>query len=197
MPRSPRRGAASLILCGLSLCLLAGCWEGEGVRVYQAPRHEPYAADRYSPLRYTAQRDWEEIADVSLAEPRPAAVFRVVRGGQEAEVTASSFPGPAGGLLANVNRWRGQVGLPNLKDISDQRPALETITVAGLPGQFVDLSGPKGRILGVIAEADDRTWFFKMKGPDDLVAEQKDAFQTFLRSVRFEAGDTNDGEKRS
>jgi hypothetical protein len=29
----------------------------------------------------------------------------------KAEVTVSAFPGDTGGLLANLNRWRGQIGL--------------------------------------------------------------------------------------
>ena len=31
--------------------------------------------------------------------------------GQSAEIAVSVFPGDVGGLMANINRWRGQIGL--------------------------------------------------------------------------------------
>lgn len=44
---------------------------------------------------------------------------------------------------------------------------------------------PKQRMLGGIALASPVGWFFKVSGPDDVVAPQKEAFETFLKSVKF------------
>ncbi len=35
--------------------------------------------------------------------------------GQKAKIAVSVFPGPVGGALANINRWRMQLGLAPIK----------------------------------------------------------------------------------
>ena len=41
--------------------------------------------------------------------------------GAKVDISATSFPGESGGLLANINRWRGQLGLHALDaDSSNQ-----------------------------------------------------------------------------
>src|SRR5207248_6044588 len=119
-----------------------------------------------------------------------AASFRVRDGDRTAEASATPFPGPAGGLLANVNRWRKEV---NLGDATEEQILKEskTVEVAGESARYVDLLGPESdgpkrqRTLGVILPRGDTTWFFKLRGPADLVAKQQAAFEAFVRSVRF------------
>ena len=52
----------------------------------------------------------------------------------------------------------------------------------------VDLTGPKGRMLAGTLLHGGRSWFVKMTGPADLVGKQQPAFETFVKSLRFEAG---------
>jgi hypothetical protein len=115
--------------------------------------------------------------------------FRVVEENQSAEVTIVPLAGSAGGMLANVKRWRGQA---NLEPISEEqlRKEIQSLEVDGKPAYYADLTGPemdgaRQRILAVGAEHGEQTWFFKMKGPADLVGKQKAAFEAFVRSVRF------------
>ena len=56
--------------------------------------------------------------------------------GAVAAVNVSSSAGDGGGLAANVNRWRGQLGLPPEDEISTV-----TIDVPGGKAQLVDMSG--------------------------------------------------------
>jgi hypothetical protein len=44
---------------------------------------------------------------------------------------------------------------------------------------------PKQRMLGGIVLARPVAWFFKVSGPDELVSPQKEAFETFLKSVKL------------
>jgi hypothetical protein len=53
--------------------------------------------------------------------------------------------------------------------------------------------GKPGRMLGAIATVGKTNWFFKLLGPLDPVSAQKEAFDAFIKSVKF-AGD--DGEKQ-
>jgi hypothetical protein len=106
-------------------------------------------------------------------------------GGQEASLTIT----PLGGrqdFLANVNRWRGQLGLEPRPDADSV--GAETIEVAGAPARLVDIVGVDGHMLGVISTRGDATWFYKLTGPDPLVADHRDAFVAFMQSIRFTGG---------
>ena len=113
--------------------------------------------------------------------------------GKQADVSIVPLPGMAGGDFANVNRWRGQVGLQPAPD--DQLQALaENVEAGGQPAELYDIvgqnsaSGEAARILAVIQHRDGTTWFFKMTGDSDLVEQQKQVFTGFLKSVSFSTG---------
>jgi hypothetical protein len=143
----------------------------------------------------------EPVANETLAydipagwQPQPVppgsmrlAAFKVTAGDQSAELTIIMLPGEAGGLLANVNRWRDQLGLPATTAAQLPKEATMLDSKAG-PVAVVDLGGPKGRTLGGTLLLGGRSWFIKLTGPTDVVAGQKAAFETFVKSLRFEAG---------
>jgi hypothetical protein len=107
-------------------------------------------------------------------------------GGADGDVSITAFPGDVGGELANVNRWRGQVQLPPLTDAT-LPAAVNEVASNGLQLTIVDCaSGSAGgqRILGAIVPFAGGTWFFKLIGPDALVAQARPAFLAFLKSVR-------------
>jgi hypothetical protein len=96
----------------------------------------------------------------------------------------------AGTDSANVNRWRGQVGLSPMTD-DELLKAAENVEAGGQPAQLYDIagtnpgSGNADRILGVIQHRDGMAWFYKMTGDADLVGQQKPAFVEFLKSLNF------------
>ncbi len=166
--------------------LSVGCQEDE-IRRYEVPRVEAPGA----PLTYKAPADWKKH---NASGPiRAEAAFLISAGDKAADVTITRLPGAAGGVLANVNRWRGQIHLEQVDEQQLHRE-LRPIDVAGTAAQYVDLIGPESagpppqRILGVILPRGEQTWFFTIKGPADLVEKQKAAFETFVKSVRFEGG---------
>lgn len=108
-------------------------------------------------------------------------------GGPTADLAITAFPGDVGGDLANVNRWRGQVSLPPIT-AAELPAALTTLPVPGLDVKVVDLAGgtPDApvRMLGAIVPFGGATWFFKLTGPDALVAKEKPTFLAFLQTVK-------------
>ncbi len=110
-------------------------------------------------------------------------------GGAGAELAVTAFPGDVGGNLANVNRWRQQLALAPIGE-ADLGSALRHLDVGSLHVDVIELVGPATppatpqRLLGAIVPYSGATWFFKLSGPDALVAAQKDAFLAFIRSVR-------------
>ncbi len=108
--------------------------------------------------------------------------------GTEADLSVTAFPGDTGGLHANLNRWRGQVGLPPASP-AELDAALLHLDGDGLHFDVIELAGTTGnpptRMLGAITSHGGNSWFFKLTGPDPLVAGEKESFLAFLRSVKI------------
>jgi hypothetical protein len=104
-------------------------------------------------------------------------------GGAAADLSITAFPGDVGGMLANVNRWRGQVRLQPLSD-ADLDSAITRLDQNGLSFAVVDFPGDQQRILGAMVSFGGDTWFFKLMGPDAVVGAAKPAFLEFLKTVK-------------
>jgi hypothetical protein len=157
-----------------------------------APKERPKGAAAPEPsLKYTRPEGWVEAPDLAGGFIRMAAAFRATDGGKSAEVTVTPLGGDAGGLLPNVNRWRDQVKLGPI-DEGQLRKDVRNVEVAGRPASYLDLLGPEGpgreRMLVVVVPRGGQTWFFKMRGPAELVAKQQAAFEAFMKSVKFDGG---------
>jgi len=98
-----------------------------------------------------------------------------------ADLGITAFPGDVGGNLANVNRWRGQLGLPPVESLEG---AVEALSANGLNMLVFDGANQGSRMLGAIVPRPDETWFFKLTGPDALVARTKPAFIEFLKTIK-------------
>jgi hypothetical protein len=135
-------------------------------------------------LTWTAPSTWK---------PKPASAMRkgsyAVPGeaGVEADLSITSFGGDVGGELANLNRWRGQIGLPPVAE-ADLAAAVTRREFNGLNFGFVDLSGTGAspqRLLGAWTAFGGATWFFKLgPAPAPLVEKEKIHFLDFLASVK-------------
>jgi hypothetical protein len=152
-----------------------------------APAADQSAAPQ---LSWTTPAGWTEVPP---SEMRVASFKVAGANGKQADVSVIPLPGMAGTDSANVNRWRGQVGLSVATDDELQKEA-ENIQAGGQPAQLYDIAGQNSaggggteRILGVIQHRADATWFYKMTGDADLVEQQKPAFVEFLKSLKFPA----------
>jgi hypothetical protein len=204
-------GRTALILlaavCGCAgLC--AGCQKSDEITHYTTPKVRPFTpALPESPaplggmrqdtestaLRYDTPEGW---GPGTVNQMRKAA-FEVTDGAQHVEITVIDLSEGAGTLLSNVNRWRKQVELDEITQ--EQLQQQKTVVQAGtLSGTYVTMDGPSTAerpesILGVVIVHAGRNWFFKLKGDSELAARERERFETFVRSVRFEqaAGDSD------
>ncbi|MFI5356322.1 MAG: hypothetical protein ACHQ4G_03205, partial [Opitutales bacterium] len=132
---------------------------------------------------WTAPADWRPKTGSSI---RKGSYDVGPAGGTVADCAITAFPGDVGGDLANVNRWLGQLQQAPV-DAGALGQILQPLDVNGLAIRVVDLSGgPAGasqRMLGAIVPFENSTWFFKLVGPDAVVAAQKDAFMGLVRSI--------------
>jgi hypothetical protein len=154
-----------------------------------APAAGPSMADTSVPIAGGDSLVWQAP---SAWVPKAASAMRkgsytVPGDGGESDLSITAFPGDVGGELANVNRWRGQVGLTPLgPDGLDA--AVGRFDSNGLSFTVVDLSGqgdPGAKaILGAIVPFGGSTWFFKLTGTGALVGAAKPAFIDFLHTVK-------------
>jgi hypothetical protein len=103
-----------------------------------------------------------------------------------ADVAISSFGGNVGGVLANVNRWRQQVGLPPVTSQADAEKQMTEIDVNGRKIHVFDFEGPAKRTLVASVPGDDKLYFIKLTAPVNVVAARRDAFDRIVKSVRVE-----------
>jgi len=138
-------------------------------------------------LIWTAPAAWQAKP---LGAMRKGSFSVVGEAGATADLSVTAFPGAVGGDLANINRWRGQVALPPITD-ADLPSATIRLTANSLEFSVVDLASTDPanpqRILGGMTPYQGAMWFFKLSGPDALVASVKPAFLEFLKTVKVAA----------
>ena len=132
-------------------------------------------------IKWDTQKDWQPAPASSM---RYASFTVVGKNGESANVSVSVFGGDGGGDLANVNRWRSQIGLSALTQ-DDLKPLIVPLACKDANFQTIDMDGPKGRILAGWTRMDGKSWFFKLIGPAGVVEGEKEKFAAFLRSVQF------------
>jgi hypothetical protein len=145
------------------------------------------SARRPLPFDADVPSDWKPGR---MNEFRVAAYY--VGGGEgaaPAEVIVTPLGPAAGDLKANVDRWRGEIKLPPITT-GELAELTKKIEVDGQQADYVHLIGPAGgssreATLGVILRRPDRVWFFKLRGPVDVVEREKEQFETFVKSVKF------------
>jgi len=128
-------------------------------------------------------RTWKSPPGWEQQQPGPMqdAKFLVATG--KATVTVSIFDGPTGGVLANVNRWRNQLGLPPV-DEAGLKPLLTAIDLPETKATLVDMAGSKQRMIAAIVPRGASTWFFKLVGEEAAVRAEKNAFIDFVKSTK-------------
>jgi hypothetical protein len=106
-------------------------------------------------------------------------------GAEKVRVTFSPMSAQGSELVPNVNRWRGQIELPNL-DEKQLLANVDKMDIGGESGSYVELIGPQEAIFGAIVVRDNQGWFLKLRGPKAAAQAQQSNFRKLLKSIRFE-----------
>jgi hypothetical protein len=201
--------SSRMLLSGIAAAtLLLGACGGEKVATYKVPKEkepEPQAAAagagaaEQAPGGSMADTSVQTASGADLAweappawKAKPASAMRkgsyeVPGDGGESDLSITAFPGDVGGELANVNRWRGQVGLAPLR-AEELDSAVTRLEANGLRFTIVELfpqgDGGSKAILGAMVPYGGSTWFFKLTGPGAPVRAAKPAFVEFLHTVK-------------
>jgi len=119
--------------------------------------------------------------------------FRSGSGEDTGECTIIVLGGPAGGYVANVKRWLGQINIQTdpaqLNKYVDGLPSMKTR--GGHEGVFADLSLYNGDLkdgdssmLTAIIRRGNQTVFVKMTGKKAYLAKEKTHFETLSTSIQ-------------
>ena len=109
------------------------------------------------------------------------------------EVSITVLPGTAGGLEANINRWRGQLELPAMNEL-ELKKNYSNIVIKDKEITLIELISNnlliqnkyKKRMTVAIIREKNQIYFFKLIGENDLVLKERSVFLSFLESVSFE-----------
>ena len=159
---------------GFFAIYLAACSDAPQIEVYTIPAEPapPESWDLATPFG-------PEKARFSISEGRIGS----------ANVSMTVLQGDGGGMLGNVNRWRGQLGLEPVEE-KDLEDLLKPVEALGEEARLVDFTGTskrsqlEERLIGVIAPQGELTWFYKLMGTPDLVEKSQEGFLGYLPDWR-------------
>ena len=140
---------------------------------------------RSQSLDWRAPPGWRRGPDKAMRE-----VTYFAGEGDAVECYVTLLPGSAGGTLANINRWCGQMGAAPLGE--DDLVHLERVAMADAEGLLVRIErgaspgapDARERLEGVVCVLGDRTLFVKLTGSRAAVQEQHAALLDFCRTLQ-------------
>ena len=140
-----------------------------------------------SPTPWTKPDGWNEQP---LSEMRLGSFKVDGPNAASADVSVIAFPGEAGGLISNINRWRGQLQLSPL-DEDQLSQSTQRTEVDNVPTYLVDFqtaeNAPKpSRILGAVLQTADRDLVRENDRSSGISSRsQRQKFLDFVRSFHF------------
>ena len=148
--------------------------------LFELSKEHQHAAEEHSAVEFhwTVPAQWKPASHNQMQIAR----FTIPqKGAGTGEVFVSLFDADTGGTLANVNRWRTQLGLPNTteKDLSKLISPLDPALPESI---LVDMTNNGRRLIGAIVPRKGSFWFYKLLGDADAVSSQKESFIAFAKS---------------
>jgi len=167
---------------------LSGCGPNSKVREYDVAREpgkvltsdELRGQFQAVPFRWEVPKTWQGTENDQFSAfawstgPKSAA----------ARITVSDLPGTAG-VERQFVRWRDQLKLPEI-DPADVMKTVETVTMKGLTGQWIEIRGEAETILGMIAPYKDKLWVFKYRSGNSTADQERAAFRKFCESLKID-----------
>lgn len=103
------------------------------------------------------------------------------------DISVVMLPGAAGGELANVNRWRGQIKLPPVDEAARAKLRQQVDAQVGPVSvyDFATEGADAQRMMAGLILVGDRSWFVKMVGDASAVEAARPGFLALLKSLRL------------
>lgn len=178
----------------LALCAGVGCDDDQGVTTSRQGKEsgaatnpmggragEPgvLAPDAVGRLQWDVPDGWRQDAT-----PRPMreATLQIGEGEKSAELIVTRLAGGFGELGANINRWRGQIGMPAVENA--QETPQESITTPVGEAKAIRLEGEKQASIIVMLPDGDTNLFFRLTGERETVLANEPKLKQMLSTIR-------------
>ncbi len=175
------------LACGLVACEDASVQEeqiAKGIEDIPAAEHAEQPSDEQhtqpetpessdSRFPWVVPEGW--VFDETPRQMRVATFMAPTENGNQ-EVAVTRFPGRVGGELANINRWRGQLGLAPISE-GELEEKIERFSMDGYDGYQIRIESDSGAMLAsaVFDESINQTWFVRATLPSNELADQLEA----------------------
>ncbi|MEA3365123.1 MAG: hypothetical protein U9Q79_05730 [Candidatus Hydrogenedentes bacterium] len=140
------------------------------------------------PFTWTVPEGWRQAP----ARPMRVVTFEI-GANNEAECYITILGASGGGIEANINRWRMQMGQKPLS--AEEVAALPAIEVLGQPSKWIEIDGPysgqsgeslqNATLRGLVCPVNEFSVFVKMIGPASVVGPQRANFLAFCQSLTW------------
>ena len=148
-------------------------------------------------LSFEAPGSWKASQPRSSMRRAQLSVAPARGDDEPAELVVFAFPGGAGTVEQNVERWRSQ-----FRDADGSPPRIESKRVKGknvevtrvetagryvapeTPGSSKVLDKPNFRLLGAIVQTGTTGYFLKMIGPDKTMIAARPGFDQLIASIK-------------
>jgi hypothetical protein len=185
-----RQWARQGVRAGLvvSLAVMTGCnGEDRSVRSYSVPKSTTAVPQMGLSAASGGEFIWEAPAgwETGRSSSMRLASYSVPAKGVMADCSLIALGGSGGGLVANVNRWRGQIGLPPWGEAEVQGAAM---MIEGKMGEMTyfrleNPDQPQSAMLVTMISGAGRTLFAKLSAPLANLDAAEPAFLEFCRSI--------------
>ena len=182
-----------LLVCFLFIIL--SCDSGDHIRTYRLPKTNmiPDKQDAVTSRNEKLKLSWEKPE--SWIETSGHAMrlvsFNVPFSNGIGDLSMTTFEGSSGGVEANVNRWRQQIGLEPLNGSEINQSSINKDGQLGKYEIFklVNEKNPDLAILSAIFNLETSTLFVKLAIDSNGIEETEDDFITFCKSIHLIEGD--------
>jgi hypothetical protein len=152
--------------------------------------------EKAAELSFAVPKEWETLP---VGSPMRIAQFVVPGPGGDAEMVVFRFAGGAGGVEANIARWKGQFVPPDGKTIDDLTKTSSfdvgtlTVTLVDITGHYKAPERPGSstmideddqRMIAAIVEGSGDAFFFKLLGSNKTVELWAKAYEDGLRAAK-------------
>jgi hypothetical protein len=168
------------------------CDSGHHTRTYHLPKtkvntFQPSTVERVTQI---SSFTWEKptLWIPNEGSSMRLASFEIPYSTGSGDLSIMELGGDGGGLEANVNRWRGQIGLDPLTKLEIKDEAGNGVSQIGnyLLFQLINLEKKESAFLAAVFPLESRTLFIKLTASADGILEIEKDFKDFCSSMKFE-----------
>lgn len=135
----------------------------------------------FSTPEWTAPAAWQALPATAMRKGG----WRTGTATEPAEISVIVLPGDVGGLMANVRRWCGQIGMPGPTTAEELARLTKPAKVGAHEATDVPLVHDGKAITTVLVSHKGATWFFKISGTAAAVKAAQPDFDAFLATVKL------------